>query len=53
VQQSIEHGGGNGSVAEDLTPDPYSAVGGDYDAGLQIAVGDNLKQRRSGFGGQW
>ena len=39
-----------GGVAEDLTPGAHPAVGGDHDAGLQIALGDNLKQRRGGLG---
>ena len=45
VQQPVEHGGGDGGVAEDLTPGSDAAVGGHHDRGLQIALGDNLKQR--------
>jgi len=52
VQEAVEHGGGDGGVAEDLAPCADAAVGGDHDAGFQIALGDNLKQRRGGLGGQ-
>ena len=45
VQQAVEHGGRDGGVAEGLAPGAHAAVGGDHDAGLQIALGDNLKQR--------
>jgi DNA invertase Pin-like site-specific DNA recombinase len=45
VQQAVEHGSRDGGVAEGLAPGAHAAVGGDHDAGLQIALGDNLKQR--------
>lgn len=52
VQQAVERGGCHGGVAQDLAPGSHAAVGGDDDAGLQIPLGDNLKQCRCSFGGQ-
>lgn len=49
VQEPIEHGSGDGRVTEDLTPFPDTAVGGDDDRGLQIALRDNLKQCGGGL----
>ena len=31
VQQAVEHGGGDGGVAEDLSPGVHGPVGGDDD----------------------
>ena len=45
VQEAVEHGGGHGGVTEDLSPSAHAAVGGDDDAGFQISLRDNLKQR--------
>lgn len=44
VQKSIEHRGGDGRIAEDLTPLTDTAVGGDDDRSLQIALRDNLNK---------
>ena len=52
VQEPVEHGGGDGGVAEDLAPAGDAAVGGDHDRCFQVALRDDLKQRRRGFGGQ-
>ncbi len=46
MQKPIEHGGGNSRVTEDLTSFPDVAVGGHDDRGFQIALRNNLKQRR-------
>jgi hypothetical protein len=42
VQESVEHGGGDGGVAEDLSPGPDAAVGGQDDRGFRVALGDDL-----------
>jgi hypothetical protein len=38
VGEPVEHGCGDGGVAEDLTPAGDTAVGGDHDRGLQVAL---------------
>ena len=52
VQEPVEHGGGDGGVAEDLAPRCDAAVGGQDDAGLQVALGHDLEQCGGGFAGQ-
>ena len=45
VQESVEHGGGDGGgVAEDLAPGADAAVGGDHGGGLEVALGHDLEQ---------
>jgi hypothetical protein len=51
VQEAVEHGGGDGGVAEDLAPGADAAVGGRDDAGFGVALRDDLEQGRGGFGG--
>ncbi len=38
VQEPVEHGGGDGGVAEDLAPGADAAVGGEHDRGFQVAL---------------
>src|SRR3954452_25589472 len=45
AQEPVEHGCGDGGVAEDLAPGGDAAVGGEHDAGLEVAQGDDLEQR--------
>lgn len=52
VQEPVEHGRGDGRVAEDLAPGADSAVAGQDDAGLEVALGDDLEDRGGGLGGQ-
>jgi hypothetical protein len=52
VQESVEHGGGDGGVAEDLAPGSDAPVGGQDDAGFGVALGDDLEQGGRGLGGQ-
>ena len=42
VQEPVEHGGGDGGVAEDVSPGAGASVGGQDDAGLEVALGDDL-----------
>src|SRR5690606_17323275 len=51
-QEAVEHGGGDGGVAEDLSPGGDAAVGGQDDAGLEVALGHDLEQRGGCFTGQ-
>ena len=44
VEEPVEHGGGDGAVAEDLTPGRDATVGGQHDAGLEVALRDDLEQ---------
>ena len=44
VQEAVEHGGGDGGVAENLTPFSNAAVGGNDDRCLHIPLRHNLKQ---------
>ena len=48
VEESVEHGCGDGGVAEDLAPGGDAAVGGQHDAGLEVALRDDLEQRGGG-----
>jgi len=52
VQEPVEHGGGEHVIAEDAAPAGDSPVGGEHDAGLEVALADDLEQRRGGVGGQ-
>jgi hypothetical protein len=52
VQEPVEQGGGDGGVAEDLSPGPDAAVAGQDDGGFEVALGDDLEQGGGGFGGQ-
>jgi len=52
VQESVEHRGGHGGVAEDLTPGSDGPVRGDHDRCFQVALVDDLEQCRCGLGGQ-
>ena len=50
VDQAVDHGGGNGVVAEDLTPAAERLVAGDDDAGGLVAGGDELEEQVGGLG---
>jgi len=52
VEEPVEHGGGDHGVVEDLPPGTDAEVGGQGDGPLQIALGDNLKQRRGSLGSE-
>ncbi len=52
VEEAVEHGGGDGGVAEDLGPGSDATVGGQDDAGLGVALGDDLEQGGGGLGGE-
>ena len=52
VQESVEHGCGDGGVAEDLAPGSDGPVRGDHDRGLQVALVDDLEQRGGGLAAQ-
>lgn len=52
VEEPIEHGCGDGGVAEDLAPGRDAAVGGEHDGGFEVALGDDLEQRGGGLAGQ-
>lgn len=43
VQESVEHRGGDGGVAEDLAPGADGSVGGENDRGFQVALVDDLE----------
>jgi hypothetical protein len=38
VEEPVEHGCGDGGVAEDLAPAGDAAVGGDHDRGFEVAL---------------
>ena len=48
----IEHRGGDGGVAEDLAPRADGPVRGDHDQRFQVALVDDLEQRRRDLGRQ-
>lgn len=52
MQEPVEHGRSDSGVTENITPFADSAVGGDHDGGLQIALRHNLKQCGCCFTGQ-
>ena len=43
VEEAVEHGGGDGGVAEDVAPGGDAAVGGDHDRGLHVALRHDLE----------
>jgi len=49
VQEPVEHRGGDGSVAEDLTPGSDGPVRGDHDRRFQVVLVDDLEQSRRGL----
>ena len=53
VDESVDHGGGDDVVAEHLSPASELLVGGDDQAGVLVAGGDELEEqvRRFGFEG--
>ena len=50
VDESVDHGGGDDVVAEDLAPAAEGFVAGDDQAGAFVAVGDELEEQVGGFG---
>ena len=50
VDEAVDHGGGDGVVAEDLAPGAEGLVGGDDDAGGLVAGGDELEEQVGGLG---
>ena len=52
VQESVEHGGGDDVVAEDVAPGGDAAVGGEHDRGAEVALVDDLEERGCGFAGE-
>ena len=44
VEEAVEHGGGDGGVAEDFAPSGHAAVGCDHDARFEVALGRDLEQ---------
>jgi hypothetical protein len=50
VDETVDHGGGDGVVAEDLAPAAERGVGGDVDAGGLVAGGDELEEQVGGLG---
>src|ERR1700722_10011636 len=50
VDEAVDHGGGDGVVAEDLAPPAERLVGGDDEAGPLVAAGDELEEQVGGLG---
>lgn len=50
VDEAVDHGGGDGVVAEDLAPAAEWLVAGDDDGGPLVAGGDELEEQVRGFG---
>src|SRR5580693_6073323 len=50
VDEAVDHGGGDGVVAEDLAPAAEWLVGGDDEAGPLVAAGDELEEQVRGLG---
>src|SRR5262249_54714579 len=52
VEEAIEHGGGDHGVVEELPPAGDAAVGGQADAALEVALGNDLEERGGALAGQ-
>ena len=52
VEGPVEHAGGDGGVAEDVSPGGDASVRGQDDAGFEVALRDALEGGGGGFGGQ-
>ena len=52
MQQSIQHGGDGGTIAEQLSPVFHWSIGGDQRAGTLVATHDDLQQFLGGDQGQ-
>jgi hypothetical protein len=50
VDEAVDHGGGDGGVAEGFAPSAEGLVAGDDDAGAFVAAGDELEEEVGGFG---
>jgi hypothetical protein len=50
VDEAVDHGGGDGVVAEDLAPAAERLVGRDDEAGPLVAAGDELEEQVGGLG---
>ena len=50
VDESVDHGGGDDVVAEHLSPAAELLVGGDDEAGVFVAGGDELEEQVRRFG---
>src|SRR5271156_807270 len=50
VDEAVDHGGGDGVIAEDLTPAAERLVAGDDEAGPLVAGGDELEEQVGGLG---
>ena len=53
VQETVEHRGGHGRVAEDFTPPADAAVACDDDRRFHVSLGDDLEERGCAFGLEW
>src|SRR6266436_6287198 len=50
VDEPIDHGGGDGVVAEDLAPASERLVAGHDEAGPLVAAGDQMEEQVGGLG---
>ena len=53
VDESVDHGGGDNFVAEDLAPAAEGLVAGDDETGSFVAAGDELEEQVGRFGLEW
>jgi len=53
VDEAVDHGGGDGVVAEDLAPAAEGFVAGDDDAGPFVSGGDHVEEQVRGIGVEW
>ena len=52
VEEPVEHRSGDGGIAEDLAPGPDGPIRRDHDRRLEVALVDDLEQRRCSLGRQ-
>jgi hypothetical protein len=50
MDEAVDHGGGDGVVAEDVSPGAEGLVAGDDDACGLVAGGDELEEQAGGLG---
>ena len=50
VDESVDHGGGDGVVAEDFSPSAEGLVAGDDEGGSFVSGGDELEEQVGCFG---
>ena len=53
VDQAVEHGVGNGRIADVLVPMRDRQLAGDHGGGAAVAVVDDLQQVTPLVGGEW